>query len=119
MKELKTTETRHLDCNLTDEELKQYGEDLAHRFMDVQALQVERARINAKIKPIEQEIETIVVKIDTKKEVREVECDWFYDWHKGKKWLVRTDTYETVPHTTLDITEEEKQQRLELNGQED
>jgi len=112
-KEINYTEMRHLDCVLTDEEVKQYGEDLAHRLMDITALELEKARVNNKIKPIKSEVEELVAKIDTKKEVREVACDWHYDWDKGKKRLIRTDTYATLPNTTFDISEDEKQMNLE------
>lgn len=99
--------------------MKQYGEDLAHRLMDIGSLELDRARINAKIKPIQQEVEQLVTKIDTKEEVREVDCDWHYNWTAGKKELFRTDTFEAVPNTKFDITDEEKQIKLELDGQED
>ena len=112
------SEMHRLECELTEKELQQYGEDLAHRLIDISELIKERARINGKIKPIEQEVEQLCTKIDTKKEVREIVCDWHFDWDKGKKWLIRTDTYEVVPDNTYDITDFEKQQRLELDGQE-
>ena len=117
-KELDTTDMRHLDCELTDAEIKQYGEDLAHRLMDITVLELEKKRIGNKIKPIEEDVEKLIVKIDTKKEVREVACDWHYDWDKGKKRLIRTDTYEEVPNTKYDISEDEKQLQLEITGQE-
>ena len=108
------TEDRHLECALTDEEVQQYGEDLAHRLLDIGALELEKARVNSKIKPIKEEVEELVTKIDTKKEVRSVICDWHYDWDAGKKRLIRTDTYDTLPNMTLNITENEKQQQLEV-----
>jgi hypothetical protein len=112
-KKIEYTENRHLDCDLTDEEVQQYGEDLAHRLLDIGALELEKARVNAKIKPIKEEVETLVTKIDTKKETREVACDWHYDWDGGKKRLIRTDTYDTLPNTTFDISDDEKQQQFE------
>jgi hypothetical protein len=115
-KEIEYTENRHLDCKLTDEEVKQYGEDLAHRLMDISALELEKARLNVKIKPIKDEVEKLVVKIDTKQEVKEVVCDWHFDWERGEKRLIRTDTFEEVPHTTFDISEDEKQQKLEMES---
>lgn len=112
-KKIEYTENRHLECDLTDAEVKQYGEDLAHRLMDITSLELEKARINVKIKPIKEDVEGLVTKIDTKKEVREVACDWHYDWDAGNKRLIRTDTYDTLPNTTFDITDDEKQQQLE------
>lgn len=110
---IRTTEERHLTCELSDAEVKQYGEDLAHRLMDITALELEKSRITAKIKPIKEDVEELVGKIDTQEEVRQVVCDWFYDWDNDKKWLVRTDTFSTVPNTTSGITEDEKQQQFE------
>ena len=117
-REIDYTEMRHLDCELTDEEVKQYGEDLAHRLMDISALEVDKARLNAKIKPIKDDVEKLVVKIDTKKEVREVACDWHFDWDRGKKTLFRTDTFKSLPNTTFDISDAEKQIKLDMDGQE-
>lgn len=117
-KELDYTEKRHLDCDLTDAEVKQYGEDLAHRLMDIAVLEGQKAVLSAKIKPIQKDVESLVVKIDTKREVREVDCDWAYDWKCGKKSCFRVDTGEIIPNTTFDISEDEKQLQLEQNGQE-
>jgi hypothetical protein len=118
-KQLEMSEERHLDCFLTDDEVKQYGEDLAHRLMDIGALEAEKSRLTAKIKPIQKDVEILVQLIDTGKEVRSVPCDWDYDWNRGKKSLYRSDTAEIVPNTTFDISEDEKQIKLELDGQED
>ena len=117
MKKLEYTEKRHLECVLTAAEVKAYGEDLAHRLMDIGKLEADKSVLTAKIKPIQKDVEALVVKIDTGKEVREVDCDWHYDWDNGKKKLFRSDTYDEVPHTTYDITEEEKQLELKARGE--
>ena len=112
-RELEYTESRHLDVQLTDEEIKQFGEDLAHRLMDISALELERTRLNIKIKPIKEEVEQLVQKIDSKIEVRPVDCDWHFDWKKGTKELFRSDTGEAIKGTKADIAEWEKQLNLE------
>lgn len=72
---------------------------------------------HAQIKPREQAVERLVTVIDTKEETREVECDWRFDWPKGVKVLYRTDTMEEIERK--EISEDERQIQLELNGQED
>lgn len=115
--ELEYNESRKLICELTDAEVKERGEELAQELKGITELEVERARVNAKIKPKQQRVEQLVAAIDTKREEREVECDWCFEWSKGVKVLVRSDTFEEVQ--TTQISEEERQIKLELELQED
>lgn len=115
--ELVTTETQRLLCELTDLELMEKGIMLKDCLKQLTELEVQKARLSAAMKPIKSQIEDLVPIIDTRKEMREVECDWRFEWSKGIKVLVRTDTYEEV--TRKPVTDEEKQIQLELNNQED
>ena len=115
--ELQYNETKKLICKLTEHECMERGEELAQVFKGIQELEVERARINAQIKPKQQRVEQLVTIIDTKLEEREVECDWRFDWIKGVKVLVRSDTFEEVD--SVKISEEERQIKLDLDNQED
>lgn len=115
--ELTTNETQRLLCELTDLELMEKGIMLKDCLKQLTELEVQKARLTAAMKPIKSQIEDLVPIIDTRKEMREVECDWRFEWAKGIKVLVRTDTYEEV--TRRPVTDEEKQIQLELNNQED
>lgn len=55
-------------------------------------------------------------KITTRKEDRQVECDWEFDYPKGKAYLIRLDTGVTIDSRPL--TDDERQQRLDLEGEE-
>lgn len=115
--ELETNETRNLVCQLTEHELIERGQELDQVLKDIAGLIQERAAVNAKIKPKEQRVEKLVTIIDTKEEVREVECDWSFNWNSGVKTLYRSDTQEKLE--SKPITDAERQIQLELNGQED
>jgi hypothetical protein len=115
--ELETNETRRLLCELTDLEVMEKGIMLKDCLKQLTEFEVEKARITAHMKPVKSQIEDLVPIIDTRKEMREVECDWRYDWPKSVKILYRTDTFEEVDRKP--ITDAERQIQLELNGQED
>lgn len=115
--ELETNETRRLLCELNDHEVMEKGILLKDCLKQLTEFEIQKARISAAMKPVKSQIEDLVPIIDTRKEVREVECDWRYDWPKSIKILYRTDTMEEVERKP--ITDAERQIQLELNGQED
>lgn len=105
-------ETRSLECLLTEDEVREKGEELAAKLKRIAELTVEKSRITAQIKPINEEVEELVEQIDTKKETRDVECVWIYGWELGEKYLVRDDTGEAIKGSKCSITEEERQMNL-------
>lgn len=108
------TETRKLMCQLTEHEVMQRGEEMAKTYIQVAALDMEKKRITAKIKPLDERIEELVTIIDSKEEERDVECRWVPDWTAGIKSLIRNDTGEEVEFKKLQ--EWERQQNLPLRG---
>ena len=95
---------------LTQAELVTLGEELAHTHKDINTLTEEKARLTARMKPKVQRIEELVVLIDEKSEIRDVECRWEFYWKKGSKALVRQDTFAVIKEDL--IQERERQQHL-------
>lgn len=106
------TETKKLMCQLSEQELLERGNEMAKTYMQVAALDLEKKRITAKIKPLDERIEALVVIIDTKEEERSVACEWHPDFALGIKKLRRLDTYEVID--TREIRDFERQQQLDL-----
>lgn len=112
---MKTHETCRLLCELTDTEVMEKGIELKDCLKRITELEVEKARINNQIKPIKGLIEELVPVIDTRKEIRDVECDWHFNFDTGVKTLFRTDTYEKVKDQP--ISDYERQQQLKMEGE--
>lgn len=110
------TETRALTCELSEAELIARGDEMAKTYIQVAALDMQKKRITAQIKPLDERIEELVTIIDTKQEERKVKCEWQYEWALGVKRLFRTDTYEQIDSDT--IRESERQQHLRLTNEE-
>ena len=106
------TESRKLMCQLTEDELLRRGDEMAKTYMQVAALDLEKKRISAKIKPLDERIEALVVIIDTKEEERDTERRWVFDWALGVKRLYREDT--GLELDFREIRAHERQQQLEL-----
>jgi hypothetical protein len=106
-------EKLRLLCELNDNEVMERGIQLADALKQIGVLEVEKARVSAKIKPIKDEVERLVPIIDTRKEMREVDCDWHYNWDTNKRTLFRSDTYEKVEGWERDISEQEKQRHFD------
>jgi phosphotransacetylase len=113
------TEKLRLLCELNDNEVMERGIQLADSLKQIGVLEVEKARVTAKIKPIKDEVERLVPIIDQRKEMREVDCDYYYDWDKGKVNLYRADTGETVEGWERNISEDEKQRHFDEVGHAD
>lgn len=105
-----------LPCELTDDELIAKGEKLSKQEIELWAKQDE-AKKSAKtfktlIDAMQKIVEGLVAEIDTKKEYREVECEWRYGVpHESEKSLIRLDTFETVQIEA--VQEWEKQQDID------
>jgi len=105
-------EARTLTCELTEDELLARGDEMAKTYIQVAALDLEKKRLTAKIKPLDERIQELVLIIDSKQEERRVECRWVYSYDIGIKALIRPDTGEEIE--TGRIKDHERQQQLEL-----
>lgn len=109
--------TRNLMHNLTDDEVADYSKQLADATQDVCALEDEKKTIgqdyNAKISRQQSLARDMARKVSTRKEMRDTECRWRYDWEADEKHLIRLDTYECIEVDT--IKEYERQQELAID----
>lgn len=112
---------RTLVCELTTEEIAAYSQELAtitSLEAEVEAEKKEKmSDFTAKLNKCAADRRMLARKITTKKEDRQVECDWEFDYPKGKAYLIRLDTGVTIDSRPL--SDEERQQRLDLEGEED
>lgn len=96
----KETFFQQLPVQLTEEELKQRGKDLAKTHQDISEVERHKKEINddfkAKLSALDATTGTLSRAISNGYEYREVECEWAYFWEKGEKHMIRLDTGETV-----------------------
>jgi ribonuclease HII len=108
----KTRDKLPLECVLTDSEKLDYGKELSDTLnkkngFENQLAQVQ-SQIKADIKSCEASVSSIVLKLNTGKETRDVECEIEYDFLRNEKRWIRQDTYEVVkikPCTEDDLQE--------------
>jgi hypothetical protein len=107
---------KDLEVSLTHAEWSAYSETLAIEVQNVYQLRQEKKafdkRMGDAIKEKEDEVAEVVKKVATKKELREVECMWEYDWNRNTKTLLRLDTFEQVEERVIDP----KERQLYLDG---
>jgi hypothetical protein len=111
--------TQQLRCQLTDEEKIQAGKELAEATNELTELENDKAQIvsdfKAKTTAAEARVAVLGNKIRSGYEFRAVECSVTMNTPEaGQKQTVRLDTKEVV--ATVAMTEDEKQSKLELDG---
>lgn len=93
-------EVRELSCVMTAEELAEASTLLAVKTMELGELEERKKSVAAEFKgkmDVMSAGNTVLArKINSRSELRQVECRWEYDWESGKKTLYRTDTGEQV-----------------------
>ena len=108
----KIKEKLPLECVLTDSEKLEYGKELSDTLnkkngFEDQLAQVQ-ASIKSDIKSCEARVSSIVLKLNTGKKTRDVECSIEYDFQNNEKRWVRHDTFvvaKTKPLTDEDLQE--------------
>lgn len=110
-------ETRHLRCNLTQDEFNEKAKQLAESNHNLRQLEEEKKLVTsdfgAKIAGAEAQISVLSNTVQSRYEYRMVPCEIFmHDPKNGKKRSVRTDIGETVG--IEDMTAEELQEELAL-----
>lgn len=102
----------HLSCALTEDELARYSQEMAElnqRKVEVEAEKKESMKdYGAKLQHLESNVNLIGRKIITKKEARDVNCFWEFDYTTGEKTLTRMDTGEIVKKETISAHERQK-----------
>ena len=87
---------RYLDCELSEEEILNYGREQSKLLVEVTEFEGQRKLISDQIKPRKDRIGVLAIAIDTGIENRRVECVWEYDWDLGLKHVRRLDNDEIV-----------------------
>lgn len=116
-KEILKSFTQMLPCDLTDEQQKDRGVQLAHAEGDLEAFlleaKAERAAIRDKKKEKELLVHNLAETVRTKKEEREVECYLRASKRDGWVDVFRTDTKEIV--TSRKSSDDENQVTIPFN----
>jgi len=110
-----------LICDLTEEEVSNYSNELARLITEQGEVEAEKKEVMsdfaAKINKIIADSRVLSRKVTTRKEERQVECDYEYDYIRGVVFTVRMDTGVTIGQRKL--TDEERQERLDFEGEQD
>ena len=108
-------EIKHLQCVLTDEELKKYAQNLARVAQEKSEIESRKKQamsdFNAQIASKEADINTFAAKVNNGWEFRNVDCEWIYNWDKGTKTLHRSDTHEIL---AIDVPIEPEERQFPL-----
>jgi hypothetical protein len=111
---------QQLPVQLTEDEIKQRGKDLAKTHQDIVEVERHKKEINddfkAKLSALVASACSLSRAISNGYEYREVECNWAYFWEKGEKHMVRIDTGEVVE--IRKISEYERQDRMLIDSEE-
>jgi hypothetical protein len=117
----KDTFKKELNCKLTEEEVVEYGSQLARLTTEAQELRETKKNIaseyNNRISSKESMARVLAKRVATGEEMREVDCHYLYNWTDGERTAFRNDTGEEM--FTDVIPEHEKQQKLDLDDREE
>lgn len=106
-----TNEVRQLRVKLTGGEIAKYSKELAKQNQDLKEVEEAKKEVvgkyDSQIKTIKLALLNLSRKVTTEEEDRNVDCWWDYDFAKGEKSLIRSDTGEVVE--TQIIRDEERQ----------
>lgn len=112
----KVTET--LMCDLTPDEQRERGEQLAHKLNEKSRLEEEMkaqaSGFKTKIKEAENQAVKLKNAVSTKRELRDVQCTEHYDYQRKRVLIVRDDT--GVIARERGMTTDEIQRSLPLKG---
>lgn len=111
-------QTKMLSCQLTDDEVRQYGLNLAVVLEDIGNEIARQAsfkqELKAALSALESQAAALSSKIRRGEELRDVDVQPEYDFDAGMYRETRTDTGAVIKERAL--TEQERQERLDLDG---
>ena len=111
---------RELPCKLSKENILKYSLDLAKLNQNKLATEDQKKQVasdyKAKLDKLDAAIGIFSRTITSGIEHRQVDCFWDFDWTRGEKSLVRTDTSEVVQIDP--ISDYERQEKLRLDREE-
>ena len=103
---------------LTPDEITEHGDSLAKANIDLEQVEKELANVKkqyaSKTAALEASISSHSMFITTKKEWRDVECQWQFDFKKGTKEMLRLDTGELL-ESQIKVTDNDRQKMLPLS----
>lgn len=106
--------TRLLPCKLTDDEIREYGKDLAKVRQDILTEEARQVSLKQQLKASLTELEARSLALSSKigrgEEARDVDVEPQLDFKKGVYCEVRTDTGEKISERA--VTEEERQESM-------
>ena len=112
--------TRLLPCKLTDDELREYGQDLAKVRQDILTEEARQVSLKQQLKASLTELEARSLRLSSMiargEEARDVEVEPRLDFRKSEYCEIRADTGERISERL--ITEEERQEHLNLDAKE-
>lgn len=101
-----------LQCALTEEEVAGYSQEMADLNQTKVKVDAEKKEVvkefGARLQKYEAEINVLSLKIITKKEARDVNCYWEFNFDSGEKILFRTDTGEAVKMEVISAIERQR-----------
>jgi hypothetical protein len=110
-----------LSCDLSDSEVQNYSNELARITSEQAEIEAEKKEVlsdfTAKLNKCIADSRVLARKVTTRKEERQVECDYEYDYAKGLVFTIRTDTGVTINQRKL--TDDERQEKLDFEKKED
>lgn len=115
----KHTMYRNLPCDLTENEIATYSQELTKITSTQAEIEAEKKEVmsdfTAKLNKCLADARVLARKITTKKEDRHIECDLDFDYVKGIVYTVRCDTGKTIDQRK--ITDDERQEYLDFKGE--
>ncbi len=103
------TNTRDVQFDLTDLEVKEYGERLARKTREITALKLKAKEIagdySRKVKALEGDVADLAEAVTTRKELRPVLCEERVDARRFRVDTVRLDTNEVVDTRPMNESE--------------
>ncbi len=95
------SETRTLECLLTEPERIQRGEAMSAAELEIEQLGMQRKGLNGQIAALREQRNKLAHVLDTQRETRPVQCHWEADYSAGVTTCVREDTGEVIEQRPL------------------
>ena len=110
-----------LVCDLNDTEVQNYSNELARLVTEQAEIEAEKKEVMsdfaAKINKAIADCRVLSRKVSTRKEERQTECDYEYDYVRGTVYTIRIDTGVTI--SSRKLTDDERQERLDFENEQD
>jgi hypothetical protein len=101
--------TKEIPFSLTDDEVREYSEQMARGVQDLEAMKkgrkIEIKRRNVEILALQEQVNDLADKVDSGVEMREVECEWCPDYKAGMMNLTCLDTLEIIASRAMEDCE--------------